>query len=91
VSDRREDVPALVEYFLRRQATASAAQPPRVTSGAMQRLVDYEWPGNVREIKTTVDRLVVGSPTGGDIRAEHLPQEILRYQRGLTAPPSISA
>ena len=58
--DRREDVPLLLEHFLRK----SRERFPRtavgtVTADALKVLVDYAWPGNVRQLENLVDRLVI--------------------------------
>ena len=54
--ERKEDIPALVAHFM---AVASAGQNrpvPRVSRGALARLMAHDWPGNVRELKNTVTR-----------------------------------
>jgi len=56
--ERREDIPLLVDYLLRR-AAARVARLPRLTAGALGRLVDYRWPGNVRELRNVIERLLV--------------------------------
>jgi formate hydrogenlyase transcriptional activator len=61
--ERREDIPVLVEHFLR--STGKAAQ---VSTPAMQLLLGYPWPGNVRELQNFVERSVILSP-GSVLRA----------------------
>ena len=57
---RRDDIPLLVEHFLRRHRERSPDQPPReITAEALRRLVTEPWPGNVRELQNTVERLLV--------------------------------
>jgi len=56
---RREDVPLLVDFFLRRIADQRKTERIRVTDEAMQRLMEHDWPGNVRELENTVQRACV--------------------------------
>jgi DNA-binding NtrC family response regulator len=69
--ERSEDVPALVEHLALVHARGGA--PPVVTKEAMERLVAYEWPGNVRQLENVVARAIALSSTGvigpGDIPA----------------------
>ncbi len=57
--DRREEIPALVEHFVRRVARETGRLVAGVTPEAMQRLVEHEWPGNVRELENVIERAVV--------------------------------
>jgi transcriptional regulator with GAF, ATPase, and Fis domain len=59
--DRRVDIPALVEHFLSRFATANRSAITSVSPEAMKVLCDYTWPGNVRELENVVERLVVNA------------------------------
>jgi len=66
--ERREDIEPLVRHFVS-QAVASNHGPPKIfENGAMARLEALEWPGNVREVRNTVERLLILSP-GETIRA----------------------
>jgi len=57
--ERREDIPMLVQHFIR-QATEQQRLPPRTfTTDAIDRLGRMEWPGNVRELRNTVERLLI--------------------------------
>ncbi|MBI3098731.1 MAG: sigma-54-dependent Fis family transcriptional regulator [Planctomycetes bacterium] len=57
--DRREDVPLLVEHFLRHFAREFRKPVRDITQDALQKLQAYEWPGNVRELKNVVERAVL--------------------------------
>ena len=57
--DRREDVPLLIEHFLRRYCEENAKPLQRFTHAALKLLMDYDWPGNVRELENAVERAVV--------------------------------
>ena len=57
--ERREDIPLLIAYFVE-QLTRGEGMPPRVmTPEAVTRLQQFEWQGNVRELKNTVERLLI--------------------------------
>jgi len=57
--DRREDIPLLVENFLRRFARDSGKRIDGVDTSVMRELERYDWPGNVRELENTIERAVV--------------------------------
>ena len=57
--DRREDIPMLVEFFLRRHAAACGRRIRGVDDDAMSVLVGHHWPGNIRELEHTIERAVV--------------------------------
>ena len=57
--ERREDIPALVAYFLRHYADRQHKRVPRLAPGVLDRLTAYDWPGNVRELQNVVERAVI--------------------------------
>jgi DNA-binding NtrC family response regulator len=57
--ERREDIPPLVEHFIRRHAGRAGKRVDGISSQAMARLVDAPWPGNVRELENAIERAVV--------------------------------
>jgi len=57
--ERREDIPLLVEHFVRRFAERTGKPIHGVDEKAMAELTRYEWPGNVRELENTIERAVV--------------------------------
>ena len=73
--ERREDLPALMEYLLRKQATAIGKNIAGFTEEARERLAAYSWPGNVRELANVIERAVVLS-SGPNITLRHLPSGI---------------
>jgi DNA-binding NtrC family response regulator len=56
---RREDIPLLVEHFVRKMARECNRDVRSVTAGALETLVRYDWPGNVRELQNVIHRAVV--------------------------------
>ncbi len=57
--ERREDIPLLVEYFMRTFAEENNFRPKTFSRDAMEALVQYPWKGNVRELRNTVERLMI--------------------------------
>jgi PAS domain S-box-containing protein len=76
--ERRDDVPLLVHYFVRRYANKIGRKINRVPREVMERLVAYPWPGNVRELENVIERAVILS-VGPDLEvaAEALPATAL--------------
>jgi transcriptional regulator with GAF, ATPase, and Fis domain len=62
---RTEDIPALVEYFVKNRAKAlNLRVVPRLGPGAIGRLMRYSWPGNVRELQNVVERALILNQEG---------------------------
>jgi DNA-binding NtrC family response regulator len=75
--ERREDIPLLIEHFVRHYGEESGKPMRRFTPDALQLLLDYRWPGNVRQLENAVERAVVLSAKE-DLGVELLPDEIAR-------------
>ncbi len=78
LSERREDVPELIEFFMDQISVASGLPKRRIGSDAMAVLQSHEWPGNVRELRNNVERLMIltkGDPSA-EITVEMLPAEV---------------
>jgi len=78
--DRREDIPVLLNHFLRGFAETYQIVVPEVAAEATEYLTGYNWPGNVRELRNVAERLVLRA-RDGRITAEALPVEITRDHR----------
>ena len=57
--ERRDDIPALVEHFVRKHAQRTGRRIERIEDTALAALQQYDWPGNVRELENTIERAVV--------------------------------
>jgi Nif-specific regulatory protein len=73
--ERRADIPALAEYFLRKFAAEHRQKITRLSSGALELLARYSWPGNVRELENVIERAVVVC-RGPIIQDRHLPRAV---------------
>ena len=73
--DRREDIPLLVHHFARLTSEEHNLRPKRFDGPALDALQRYRWRGNIRELRNTIERLMIMSP-GEAVRAEDLPMEI---------------
>jgi DNA-binding NtrC family response regulator len=60
--ERREDIPPLVEHFIRKHAQRTGRRFDRMDDALLAGLQQYDWPGNVRELENTIERAVVLSP-----------------------------
>lgn len=74
--ERQEDIPLLIDYFLRQYSHAHAAQIKHVSDAVREKLRHYPWPGNVRELKNVISYAAAVSalPT---IELEDLPPDFL--------------
>jgi len=59
--DRRDDIPLLTQYFLRRLAPRMSKEVCEIAEGVIELLKEYDWPGNVRELENCVERAVIRS------------------------------
>jgi two-component system response regulator HupR/HoxA len=82
--ERREDVPALVESFVRTFARETGRRIHGVTVKALRALVAHEWPGNVRELEHEVRRLVYLCPEGQAIDSTMISPHVLAACAGRT-------
>jgi PAS domain S-box-containing protein len=79
VSERRDDIPLIVGEFIQREAEKSGRQVKGIMPDAMEKLMAYSWPGNVREIRNAVEYAFVLCAEGF-IRMEHLPAKIVHFK-----------
>lgn len=70
--DRREDIPLLAGYFIQRFAKKAGRQITNLSNRALQDMISYNWPGNIRELEHLMERSVLLS-SGDTIKQVHLP------------------
>jgi len=59
LNDRKEDIPMLVNYFMNEISEEYHQTPKEVEKGAMDALQQYNWTGNIRELRNVVERLII--------------------------------
>jgi transcriptional regulator with PAS, ATPase and Fis domain len=57
--ERRDDITVLVEHFLKRNNKGGRLKAKRLTRACLHRMLEYPWPGNIRELENEIERLVV--------------------------------
>lgn len=85
--DRKDDIPLLVEHFLKKHCGRYQIPLVSISEEAMEVLAQHNWPGNVRELENIVEHVVVLGK-GDIIRPEHLPSDI-RQRRSRIANISL--
>ena len=73
--ERREDIPALVDFFLHKYSREMEVPVRRISVEAMRLLESYDWPGNVRELENLIERAVALS-AGDVVTAQDLPAQL---------------
>jgi two-component system, NtrC family, nitrogen regulation response regulator NtrX len=74
--ERREDIPVLVQHFARHFSEEHNVRVKRFDAAATDALQRYRWRGNIRELRNTVERLMIMAP-GDVVRVEDLPKEVV--------------
>ncbi len=80
--ERREDIGVLANYFLARYANERRIEAPELSADALATLEAYDWPGNVRQLRNVIERVMILAPGDrlGQIDVDMLPSEILGSQ-----------
>jgi len=90
LSERREDIPELAADLLERVAAATGLASRTIGEDTLAALQGHDWPGNVRQLRNVIERLLIlAPPGGGPIRADVLPSDVsedapsvLRWEKG---------
>jgi len=85
--ERRADIPDLIRYFVKQLSVSSGLQPRRIGDDTVAVLQSHDWPGNIRQLRNNVERLLILSGGSPDtvITADMIPNEI-----GNTMPASLN-
>jgi transcriptional regulator with PAS, ATPase and Fis domain len=78
--ERRDEIPLFLDHFLRAYSERHLSPIPELTAAARSALLAYDWPGNIRELKNVVERLIVRRHTGA-IDESDLPAEVIGLSR----------
>ncbi len=57
--ERKEDIPLLLDYYIELYSGKIGKKPPKVTKNALEELINYDWPGNVREFSNVIERAII--------------------------------
>ena len=76
--ERREDIPLLVRHFLKEFSSAYSRRPREITDDAIDVLLRYSWPGNIRELRNVIERIVIMNPAVTKFERKHLPPLVYR-------------
>jgi two-component system nitrogen regulation response regulator NtrX len=78
LAERREDIPLLVDYFMEQISAATGLPKRTIGDDAMAVLQSHDWPGNVRQLRNNVERLMIlaGGDANATINASMLPQDV---------------
>ncbi len=77
--DRKEDIPLLAEHFLKRCAEEKQIKPKVLTKRALEKIFDYPWPGNIRELENEMERVTVLAGAEGKITVDMLSARIREF------------
>ena len=77
--DRKEDIPLLCEHFLTKSATEKGIKPKILTKRALEKIFDYPWPGNIRELENEIERVTVLAGGETKITVDMLSARIREY------------
>jgi two-component system, NtrC family, nitrogen regulation response regulator NtrX len=89
--DRLEDIPLLVQHFLKEFSSRYSRRTREITDDAVEILMNYGWPGNVRELRNVIERIVIMNPGAAKIERKHLPPLVYRDSSRRKAKPEFSS
>jgi DNA-binding NtrC family response regulator len=78
--DRRDDIPYLSKHFLVKRLEAEGRPPLEISKEAMELLMRYHWPGNIRELENVIEQAIVWC-RGTEITTDHLPTTLKTESR----------
>lgn len=71
--DHPEDIPTLAQHFIDKYVREFSKRPVKLSNAAARRLMEYRWPGNIRELENIVERAIILGASGGTLDVENLP------------------
>lgn len=81
LKERKEDIPMLIEHFIKKKNKKLSSDVESVSEEALKTLLDYDWPGNIRELENTIERSMI-LVTGKEIALENLPAQFHNNMEG---------
>ena len=90
LSDRKEDIPLLVKYFIKQLSKFSGLKEREFSEEAVAALQAYNWPGNIRQLRNVIEwTLIMNPPAIGSIdkiKSDMLPQEVINNSVSISKP-----
>jgi two-component system response regulator HupR/HoxA len=77
--ERKEDIPLLIEHFLEKTSTENSTKKKIMTKRALEKIYDFPWPGNIRELQNEIERIVVLAGEEIKITADMLSPKLLEF------------
>jgi transcriptional regulator with PAS, ATPase and Fis domain len=77
--DRKEDIPLLTDFFLEKAAEEKGLKKKILTKRALEKIYDFPWPGNIRELQNEIERLVVLAGDEQKLTADMLSPRLLEF------------
>ena len=77
--ERKDDIPLLIESFLEKRCAESGVPTKRMSNKTLEKMLDYNWPGNIRELQNEVERLVILAGDTKTITPDILNNRILEH------------
>ena len=83
LKDRREDVPLLAKHFIKKYCQSSNLEPKTIAQEGMKMLMNYSWPGNIRQLENAIERAVALVGSRNIILPSDLPREVQKTNNNL--------
>lgn len=83
---RRDDVALLAQHFVKLSCKSNGLAPRALTQNALRALMEYSWPGNIRQLENAIEHAVAMTGADTEITVEALPQEIVSPERATLLP-----
>lgn len=78
--ERKKDIPLLVDFFIRKHNQALNLSVQSITQAAIEKILTYDWPGNVRDLENAIQSAMILTPDG-IIQTEYLPLRVKGYEQ----------
>ncbi len=79
--ERRDEIPVLAAHFLDHFSSRAGKQPLTMTQEVIDALTEHDWPGNVRQLRNEIERVVAYAPDASRITTENLSPEVVHRRR----------
>jgi DNA-binding NtrC family response regulator len=86
---RREDMPLLAQHFVQKSCMSNGLPPRAIGQGALRVLMDYSWPGNIRQFENAIEHAVAMSSNATELTVSMLPEELREPRQSGLLPPLV--